>query len=56
MSKRNTLRVGRVTVYLRGRTWYLRYFEHGRRRQVSGGSDKTTCRQLAAQVNATGAP
>ena len=28
----NCFRVGRVTVYLRGRTWYLRYHEQGRRR------------------------
>ena len=53
------LRVGRVTLYSRGKTWCLRYFEKGRRRQVRVGPDKNADRQLAAQVNAqleVGAP
>ncbi len=53
------LRVGRVTLYSRGKTWCLRYFENGRRRQVRVGPDKNAARQLAAQVNAqleVGAP
>jgi integrase len=59
MSKQNCFRVGRVTVYLRGRIWYLRYHEHGRRRLVRAAADRHLARQLAAQVNAqleTGAP
>src|SRR5688572_1398923 len=59
MSKQVCFRVGRVAVYLRGRTWYLRYHEQGRRRQVRAGTDRHLCRQLAAQVNAqleAGAP
>jgi integrase len=52
-------RVGNVAVYLRGKVWYLRYHEQGRRRQVRGGTDKVGVKQLAAEVNAqlvTGAP
>jgi integrase len=56
MSAKNNVnasfRVGRVTVYLRGRTWYLRYHEAGRRRQVRATTDRKASRQLAAQVNA----
>ena len=52
MAKEKSFHVGRVTVYLRGRVWYLRYHEHGRRRQVRGGPVKAAVRQLAAQVNA----
>ena len=59
MAKSKGFRVGRVTVYPRGQVWYLRYHEHGRRRQVRAATDKAAARQLAAQVNAqleTGAP
>jgi integrase len=45
-------RVGRVTLYLRGRTWYLRYHEAGRRRQVRAAPCRKAATQLAAQVNA----
>jgi integrase len=45
-------RVGRVTVYPRGRVWYLRYQELGRRRQIRGGLDRQQCRQRAAAINA----
>jgi integrase len=45
-------RVGRVTVYPRGRVWYLRYQELGRRRQIRGGLDRKDCRQRAAAINA----
>lgn len=58
-SNSKTIRVGRVTLYPRNRTWYLRYHEQGRRRQVRAGTDKDASRQLAAQVNAqleVGAP
>ena len=51
MATPRSLRVGRVTVYARNKTWYLRYHENGQRRQVRGGTDKHATRQLAAQVN-----
>ncbi|MCC6679702.1 MAG: phage integrase SAM-like domain-containing protein [Phycisphaeraceae bacterium] len=59
MSKKSLFRVGKVSCYLRGCTWYLRYHEHGCRRQVRASTDLDATRQLAAQVNAqleTGAP
>jgi site-specific recombinase XerD len=59
MASATTFRVGKVTGYLRGSVWYLRYVENAKRRQVRGGSDKSAVRQLAAQVNAqlaAGAP
>ena len=52
-------RVGRVRAYRRNRTWYLSYFEHGKRRQPRVGTDRAAARQLAAQINAqleTGVP
>lgn len=52
MARQASFRVGRVTVYLRGKVWWLRYHENGRRRQVRGATDKDAARQLAAQVNA----
>jgi integrase len=51
MTHPKTLRVGKVTVYLRGSVWYLRYHEQRRRRQVRAGPDKDAARRLAAQVN-----
>ena len=59
MSKTSSFRVGRVTAYLRGQVWYLRYHENGQRHQVRGGHEKKAVRRLAAEVNAqleTGAP
>ncbi|QDU21805.1 tyrosine-type recombinase/integrase [Urbifossiella limnaea] len=59
MAKARSFRVGKVTGYLRGRVWYLCYFEHGKRRRPRAGADRDAARQLAAQVNAqleTGAP
>lgn len=50
-SQLRPFRVGRVTVYPRGRVWYLRYYEQGRRRQVRGGPDRQQCRQQAAEIN-----
>lgn len=50
-SQLRPFRVGRVTVYLRGRVWYLRYHEQGRRRQIRGGPDRQQCRQRAAEIN-----
>ena len=53
MSKKHApFRVGRVTVYQRGRIWYLCFHQHGRRHRPRVGPDKTAARQLAAQVNA----
>ncbi|MEX0745722.1 MAG: tyrosine-type recombinase/integrase [Phycisphaeraceae bacterium] len=52
MTRTTSFRIGKVTIYLRARVWYLRYHEHGRRRQVRGGPDREAVRQLAAQVNA----
>lgn len=54
-----SFRVGRVAVYQRGRVWYLRYHEQGKRHQPRVGPDRQAARQLAAQVNAqleTGVP
>ncbi|MEZ6190436.1 MAG: tyrosine-type recombinase/integrase [Phycisphaerales bacterium] len=54
-----SFRVGRVVVYQRGRVWYLRYHEQGKRHQPRVGPNKQAARQLAAQVNAqleTGVP
>ncbi len=59
MSKSNSFRVGKVTGYLRGRVWYLCYFENGKRRRPRAGGERDAARQLAAQVNSqleTGAP
>jgi integrase len=59
MSKANSFRVGKVSGYLRGRVWYLCYFENGKRRRPRAGAERDAARQLAAQVNSqleTGAP
>lgn len=59
MSRSNQVRIGKVTMYLRSKVWYLRYHEQGRRRQVRASSDLAATRQLASQVNAqleVGAP
>ncbi len=50
--KITSFRVGRVAAYLRGRAWYLCYYEDGRRRRPRVGPDKQAARQLAAQTNA----
>ena len=57
--KGRSFRVGRVRVYLRGRVWYLCYYEHGKRRRTPAGPDRGAARLLAAQANAqleAGAP
>jgi site-specific recombinase XerD len=54
-----SLRVGKVRAYLRGRVWYLCYFDNGKRHRPRVGPDRAAARQLAAQVNAqleVGAP
>lgn len=53
MSRKNgSFRVGRVTVYARGRVWYLCYWQEGRRYRPRVGSDRSAARKLAAQINA----
>ena len=52
-------RVGRVTVYQRGKVWYLYYFENSRRVRQRVGGSLAEANRVAAQVNAqlaTGAP
>ena len=46
MSKSNSFRVGKVTGYLRGRVWYLRYFENGKRRRPRVGAERDAGRLL----------
>lgn len=57
--KGSEFRVGRVKGYVRGRVWYLCYFEQGKRRRPRVGPDLEAARQLADQINGqleTGAP
>jgi hypothetical protein len=51
MSKPRSSRVGKVQAYLRGRVWYLCYFENCRRHRSRVGPAREAARQLAAQVN-----
>lgn len=51
MPRANSFRTGKVTGYLRGRVWYLCYFEHGQRKRPRVGPDRDAARQLAARVN-----
>jgi integrase len=46
-----SFRVGRVRAFLRGRVWYLAYWEQGRRRQPRVGSDRDEARVMAAEIN-----
>ena len=48
----HSFRVGQVQGYLRGRIWYLCYYEHGQRHRPRVGPDRDAARQLAAQTNA----
>ena len=45
-------RVGRVTVYVRGKVWYLYYAENGQRVRRRVGISLAEAKRLAAQVNA----
>jgi len=57
--KSSSFRVGRVHAYLRGRVWYLRYYENGRHHQPRVGPEHDVARQMAAEINAqleVGAP
>lgn len=57
--KTKSFRVGKVSAFIRGSVWYLRYHEHGRRHQPRVGPDRDAARQMAAEINAqleVGAP
>jgi integrase len=57
--KSTSFRIGRVRAYLRGRVWYLCYYEDRRRHQPRVGPDLDVVRQMAAEINAqleVGAP
>ncbi|MBA3484203.1 MAG: hypothetical protein H0T51_20560, partial [Pirellulales bacterium] len=57
--KPESFRVGRVRAFLRGKAWYLCYYEQRRRRQPRIGPDRDLARQTAAEINAqleVGAP
>ena len=49
--KLSSFRVGRVRAFLRGRVWYLDYFEQGQRRQPRVGPDQQAARTMAAEIN-----
>lgn len=52
-------RIGRVTVYVRGDTWNVYYYENGQRVRRRIGPSYSEAEQVAAQINgqlATGAP
>jgi integrase len=51
MARKDLFRVGDVCCYLRGRVWYMRYHENGRRRQVRAGKDRDAVRRLASEIN-----
>lgn len=46
-----SFRIGRVRAFLRGRVWYLAYYELGKRRQPRVGPDRQEAKQLAAEIN-----
>ena len=50
-AKAKSFRVGKVAAELRGRVWYLSYFEGGQRRRPRVGPDRDQARQMAAQIN-----
>lgn len=57
--KQASFRIGRVRGDLRGKVWYLTYFEGGQRQRPRVGSDIQAARTLAAQINgqlASGVP
>ncbi len=47
----SAFRVGEVQGYLRGRVWYLCYFEQGARRRPRAGPDRDAACALAARIN-----
>lgn len=51
MARSSSFRLGRVSAHLRGRVWYLTYYEQGRRRQPRVGPDRDAARQMAAEIN-----
>jgi integrase len=48
--QQGSFRVGKVRGDLRGKVWYLTYFEDGRRRRPRVGPDKVAAKQMAAQI------
>lgn len=50
--KTTSFRIGRVRSYLRGRVWYLCYYEQGKRHQPRVGPDRDLARKTAAEINA----
>ena len=52
MSAKRSFKVGRVRVYLRSKTWYVCYYEGGRRKRYRAHSDRKIARRMAAEVNA----
>lgn len=56
---RRQQRIGQVTIYFRGRTWHVYYFENGQRVRRKIGPSLSEAKQVAAQINgqiASGAP
>ena len=49
--KSSSFRVGKVRAFLRGRVWYLAYYENGQRCQPRIGHDRDVARQMAAEIN-----
>ena len=48
---KSEFRVGKVKGYLRGKVWYLCYFENGKRLRPRVGADKSAAERIAAQIN-----
>ena len=49
--KAKSFRVGKVAAVLRGRVWYLTYFDGGCRHRPRVGPDRDQAGQMAAQIN-----
>ncbi len=52
-AKTKSFRVGKVGAVLRGRVWYLSYFEGGQRRRPRIGPDRDQARQMACPSQKT---
>jgi integrase len=48
---KSEFRIGKVKGYLRGKVWYLYYFENGKRLRPRVGADKLAAERVAAQIN-----
>lgn len=51
-TRRSSFRIGKVRGYLRGKVWYLCYYENGKRRRPRAGEDLQSAKQMAAQIGA----